>query len=200
MIISMLPVYIFKLGNEIINQNKFCILNFVKNFELVMPNNIISDKAKIGKNVEIGSFCIIDDDVVIGDNTIIKSYVELRKATIIGKNCYIDSRVSSSGNCIIGDNVTIRYDSIIARGIKIGDGTYICPKVMTNNLNTEHEQIGGAHIGKNVFIGTGCVIQHGIEIGDNTVLGSMSFINKNVPKDEVWFGNPAKFQKKIKKA
>ena len=109
-------------------------------------------------------------------------------------------RVSSSGNCIIGDNVTIRYDSIIARGIKIGDGTYICPKVMTNNLNTEHEQIGGAHIGKNVFIGTGCVIQHGIEIGDNTVLGSMSFINKNVPKDEVWFGNPAKFQKKIKKA
>jgi len=66
---------------------------------------------------------------------------------------------------------------------------------MTNNLNTDHQQIGGAQIGKNVFIGTGCVIQHGITIGDNTILGSMSFINKDIPSDETWFGNPAKFQK-----
>lgn len=162
-----------------------------------MERNIISDKAKIGQNVEIGSFCIIDEDVVIGDNTVIKSYVELRKGTIIGENCYIDSRVSSSGNCIIGNNVTIRYDSIIARGVKIGDGTYICPKMMSNNLNTEYEQIGGAEIGSNVFIGTGCVLQHGISIGNNSVLGSMSFVNKDVPSNEIWFGNPAKFQKKI---
>jgi len=158
-------------------------------------NNNISEKAKIGKNVTFGSFCVIEDNVVIGDNTVIKSYVELREGTVIGTNCYIDSRVSSSGDCEIGNNVTIRYDSIIARGIKIGDDTYVCPKVMTNNLNTEHEQIGGAHIGKNVFIGTGCVIQHGIKIGDNTVLGSLSFVNKNIPKGEVWFGNPARFQK-----
>lgn len=160
-----------------------------------MKTNLISNKAKIGKNVQIGAFCIIEDGVIIGDNTVIRNYVELRTDTIIGENCYIDSRVSSSGSCVIGDNVIIRYDSIIARGIRIGNGTYICPKVMTNNLNTEHEQIGGANIGENVFIGTGCIIQHGIEIGDNTVLGSMSFVNKNVPKNEVWFGNPARFQK-----
>ena len=160
-----------------------------------MERNIISEKATIGKNVQLGAFCIIEDDVVIGDNTIIKNYVELRKGTIVGSDCYIDSRVSSSGNCVIGNNVTIRYDSIIARGVKIGDGTYICPKMMSNNLNTEHEQIGGAHIGKNVFVGTGCVLQHGISIGDNSVLGSMSFVNKNIPANEIWFGNPAKFQK-----
>jgi UDP-N-acetylglucosamine acyltransferase len=165
-----------------------------------MERNIISEKATIGKNVQIGAFCIIEDDVVIGDNTIIKSYVELRKGTIIGSDCYIDSRVSSSGNCVIGNKVTVRYDSIIARGVKIGDGTYICPKMMSNNLNTEHEQIGGADIGENVFVGTGCVLQHGISIGDNSVLGSMSFVNKNVPANEIWFGNPAKFKKSIEEA
>ncbi|WP_298761906.1 DapH/DapD/GlmU-related protein [uncultured Psychroserpens sp.] len=158
---------------------------------------MISDKATIGKNVEIGPYCVIEDDVVIGDNTVIKSYVELRKGTVIGKNCLIDSRVSSSGDNWIGDHVIVRYDSILARGLKIGDHSYICPRVMTNNLNTNKEQIGGADIGKNVFIGTNCVIHHGISIGDNCILGALSYVNKNIPNDEVWFGNPAKFQRKV---
>lgn len=162
-----------------------------------MPYNIISEKAKIGENVTIGSFCTIEDGVEIGDNTVIKSYVELRKGTIIGKNCYIDSRVSSSGDCTIGDHVTVRYDSIIARGVRIGDHTYICPKMMTNNLNTEGVQIGGANIGSNVFVGTGCVLQHGITIGNDSVLGSMSYINKDIPSNEIWFGNPAKLYKSL---
>jgi UDP-N-acetylglucosamine acyltransferase len=67
---------------------------------------------------------------------------------------------------------------------------------MTNNLNTDKEQIGGAQIGSNVFIGTNCVIQHGIKIGDDCVLGALSYINKDIPKNEIWFGNPAKFHKK----
>lgn len=160
-----------------------------------METNIISDTVIIGKNVKIGNFCIIEDNVVIGDNTIIKNFVELRKNTVIGENCFIDSRVSSSGNCVIGNNVTIRYDSIIARGVIIGDNTYISPKMMTNNLNTKMSQIGGAEIGANVFIGTNCVLQHGIKIGTNCILGSLSFINKNIPENEIWFGNPAKFYK-----
>ena len=139
---------------------------------------------------------VIEDGVEIGDNTIIKNYVELRKNTKIGKNCYIDSRVSTSGNCEVGDNVTLRYDSILARGCKVGDNTYICPRVMTNNLNTGKTQIGGAHIGSNCFIGTNTVFQHGVKVGDNVVTGAMSFINKDIPNNEIWIGSPAKFLKK----
>ena len=39
--------------------------------------NIISEKAKIGKNVKIGNFVTIYDDVEIGDNSIIESYCEI---------------------------------------------------------------------------------------------------------------------------
>lgn len=158
---------------------------------------MISEKAKIGKNVSIGAYCVIEEGVVVGDNTIIKNYVELRKNTIIGKNCIIDSRVSSSGYNIVGDNVIVRYDSILARGVEIGNNTYLCPRVMTNNLDTGQHQIGGAKIGENCFIGTNTVLQHGITIGDNVITGAMSFVNKDVPSNEVWFGNPAKFFKKI---
>ena len=92
------------------------------------------------------------------------------KNTKIGKDCYIDSRVSTSGDCEIGNNVTLRYDTIIARGCKIGDNTYVCPRVMTNNLDTEKIQIGGAHTGKNCFLGTNTVLQHGISIGNNCTI------------------------------
>lgn len=157
---------------------------------------MISKKAKIGNNVEIGQYVIIEDGVIIGDDTIIKNFVELRKGTIIGNGCYIDSRVSTSGDCVIGDNVTLRYDTIIARGCVIGDKTYVCPRVMTNNLNDEKTSIGGAKIGKSCFIGTNAVLQHGILIGDNSTIGSMSFVTKNVPDNELWIGTPAKFYKK----
>ena len=66
---------------------------------------------------------------------------------------------------------------------------------MTNNLNTGKSQIGGAHIGSNCFIGTNTVFQHGVVIGDNVVTGAMSFINKNIPSNEIWYGSPAKFYK-----
>ncbi len=157
---------------------------------------MISDKAKIGKNVSIGAYCVIEAGVIVGDNTVIKNYVELRKDTIIGNNCIIDSRVSSSGKNRVGDNVVVRYDSILARGVDIGDNTYICPKVMTNNLDAGKHQIGGAKIGKGCFIGTASVLQHGITLGEGVVIGSMSFVNKDVPANEIWFGNPAKFFKK----
>lgn len=157
---------------------------------------MISSKSKIGKNVEIGNYVVIEDGVEIGDGTIIKNYVELRKNTIIGKNCFIDSRVSTSGDCKIGNYVTLRYDCIIARGCEIADNTYICPRVMTNNLDEGKHKIGGAKIGSNCFIGTNSVLHHGIVIGDNAITGSMSFINKNVPENEIWLGNPAKFYKK----
>ena len=138
----------------------------------------------------------IEKNVVIGNNTIIKNFVELREDTIIGENCVIDSRVSSSGKCKIGNNVTLRYDSIIARGVEIGDNTYVCPRVMTNNLNTKHSQIGGAKIGENCFIGTNAVLQHGISLGDNVTIGSMSFVNKDCDSDSTYIGIPAKKHKK----
>ena len=126
---------------------------------------MISSQSIIGKNVEIGEFVVIEDGVEIGDNTVIKNFVELRENTIVGKDCYIDSRVSTSGNCEIGNNVTLRYDSIIARGCKIGDNTYVCPRVMTNNLDTEKIQIGGAIIGENCFLGTNTVLHHiGVDV------------------------------------
>jgi UDP-2-acetamido-3-amino-2,3-dideoxy-glucuronate N-acetyltransferase len=172
--------------------------------------NVISKNFKHGENFVIGSFCIIEDDVVFGDNvtlgnfcivrkntvvgsnTVLMNNIELRPETIVGEDCYIDSGVKSSGKCRIGNKVTLRYDTIIARGVVIKDGTYVCPRVMTNNLNSGQDEIGGAQIGENCFIGTNAVLQHGIKIGNGVIIGAMSFVNKNCDDFATYVGIPAK--------
>lgn len=157
---------------------------------------IIEEGVEIGDGTQIGSFCVLRSGVRIGKNTVLKDYVELREGTVIGDDCYIDSRVSSSGNCVVEDNVTVRYDSILARGVYLGAGTYMCPRVMTNNLDAHGQSIGGAQVGKDCFIGTNAVLQHGLKIGDGVIIGAMSFVNKDCEAGKTYIGTPAKEIKK----
>lgn len=157
-----------------------------------MKYNDIAQDFKWGSNSRIGNFCQIYPAVVVGDDVIIRSYVELRENTIIGDKSYIDSGVKTSGHCKIGNNVTIRYDSIIARGVEIGDGTFISPQLMTENLNSERKEIGGAKIGKNVFIGTNVTLASGITICDGAIIGSKANVRESITEPGIYIGNPAK--------
>ena len=38
----------------------------------------------------------------------------------------------------------------------------------------------------------------GISIGENSVVAAYSFVTKNIPKNQVWSGIPAKFKSKLK--
>lgn len=163
---------------------------------LKLGNFNVIGSVNIGKNVEIGNNCTIEDNCTIGNGTKIKCGVEIRSGTIIGENCYIDSGVISSGNNVIGDNVTLRFNSIIARGCNIGDDSYICPQVMTNNVDHEQNPIGGATVGKDCFIGTQTVLAAGISIIDKTTVGSCSMVTKSIKEPGIYIGVPAKLVKK----
>jgi len=50
-------------------------------------------------------------------------------------------------------------------------------------------------IGDNVFIGAHTTILKGVCIGKNSIVGACSVVTKNIPPNEIWAGNPAKFIK-----
>lgn len=105
------------------------------------------------------------------------------------------------GNYIsIGDNCCLSAVSIIAHDYS----WYV--------LGESHGEIypdggGRIKIGNNVFIGYRSIILKGVTIGDNSIIGAGSVVTKDVPKNTVWAGNPAKYlmsldeyrDKKIKK-
>lgn len=50
-------------------------------------------------------------------------------------------------------------------------------------------------IESNVFIGANSTILKGVTIGKNSIIGACSVVTKNIPPNEIWAGNPAKFIK-----
>ena len=160
--------------------------------KMYLRNQIAAD-FEIPPYFKIGSYCIVQENVIIGARVRLRSHVELRPGTWVGDDCYVDSGVKSSGQNRIGNNVTLRYGAIIARGCDIGDGCYICPLVMTNNIDHHGNQIGGAKVGKGCFIGTHAVIGAGITIAPDTVIGACALVTKDITEPGgVWVGVPAK--------
>ena len=62
----------------------------------IHPTAILSAKAKLGVNIEIGPFTIIEDDVEIGDGTKIGPNVGIYNGARIGKNVKIFQGASVS--------------------------------------------------------------------------------------------------------
>lgn len=129
----------------------------------------------------------------------------------IGKNVFIGRSVSFGGlyNTEVGNRVAINQGCNLYGdfGISIGDDTKLSPYVQLYSAKYVHRQgsiIGSlgvtgkrVNIGKNVWIGAGSVILSGVTIGDNSIVGALSLVNKNIPKNEIWVGNPARFVKRI---
>jgi acetyltransferase-like isoleucine patch superfamily enzyme len=65
-----------------------------------------------------------------------------------------------------------------------------------NNYN-ENTKTAPITIGDDVFIGANSIVLKGVTIGDRAIIGAGSVIAKNIPADQIWAGNPAKFIRDI---
>lgn len=102
----------------------------------------------------------------------------------------------------IGDNVTIKPGVQIWDGITIEDDVFIGPNVtFTNDLfpksKNKNFELKKTTIKKGASIGANATILAGITIGENALIGAGTVVTKDVPSNEIWMGNPAKFHKKL---
>ena len=160
-------------------------------------NNKIHSSFEHGINFKIGHFCVIEENVIVGDNITIENLVLLKKGTHIKDNTFIDSYVRSSGNNLIGNNVTLRYGCTIAKEVIIEDNVFISPNVMTIYSTHKKNDISGTVIRKGAYIGTAAVIGPGVIIGQNVIIGSMSYVPKDCIEPGIYIGAPARYLKSL---
>lgn len=151
---------------------------------------IVSDRAKLADDVEVGPFCIIGDDVEIDSGTILKSHVVVEGKTRIGKNNKIFPFATvgvapqdlkfcgESSELIIGDNNTIREHVTIHLGTKDG----AMKTVIGNNcllmvgVHIAHDCI----VGDRVILANNATLAGHVEIEDDVVIGGLSALHQFV--------------------
>ncbi|MFC1522757.1 UDP-3-O-(3-hydroxymyristoyl)glucosamine N-acyltransferase [Elusimicrobiota bacterium] len=142
----------------------------------ISPKADIASSAKIGANVSIGAFCVIEENVVIGANTAIHPYTFIGDNVRIGDDCLIYPRVVIREGCTLGNR------GIIHAGAVIGSDGYGFV-----NVNGKHEkvpQIGIVEIHDDVEIGANCCIDRATTgktiIGEGTKFDNAVHIGHNV--------------------
>lgn len=122
-------------------------------------------------------------------------FVDKGATLTIGKNVGISSTALVSHLSItIGNNVKI------GGGVCIYDTDFHALDALKrsdkeNDRKFKHNM--PVIIGDNVFIGAHSTILKGVTIGANSIIGACSVVTKNIPENEIWAGNPAKFIKAI---
>lgn len=155
---------------------------------MIHPTSLVSASAKIGSNVEIGPFCIVGDDVELGDGCRLTSHVVLRGPSRFGKNntfyqfCSIgedcqDKKYAGERTFLeVGDNNVFREQVTIHRGTVQDQGV--------TRIGDDNLFMVGTHLAHDCIVGSHCVFANNVTIaghvhvGDFAILGGMTAVHQ----------------------
>lgn len=150
---------------------------------MISPLAYIHPEAKIGNNCEIGPFCYIDKNVVIGDNNTLMNSVTVLYGSRIGNgNIFFPGAVigaipqdlkfvGEESTAEIGDNNKIRENVTINRGTAAKGRTV----VGSGNLLME-----GVHVAHDAIVGNQCIIGNGTKLAGETIIDDKAILSAHV--------------------
>lgn len=149
----------------------------------ISPMAYVHPEALIGEGCEIGPFCYIDSNVVIGANNRLMNSVTLLSGTRMGSgNTIFPGAVigavpqdlkfkGEETTAEVGDNNTIRENVTINRGTAAKGRTV----VGSNNLLME-----GMHVAHDVVVGNGCIIGNSTKLAGEVEVDDFAIISGGV--------------------
>lgn len=143
----------------------------------------ISPEAIIGKDCEIGPFCYIDKNVVIGNNNRLMNNVTLLYGSRIGSGNTIfpgavigavpqDLKFKGEETIAeIGDNNRIRENVTINRGTAAKGKTHV---------GSENLLMESVHVAHDATVGNDCIIGNGTKLAGEVIIDDHTILSANV--------------------
>lgn len=156
---------------------------------VVSPMAWVSPKAKIGKNVSVQPFAVVEDDAVVGDNTVIFPHVYVGRRVKVGADCILYPNTSIREDCVLGDRVILQQGAVIGSDgfgfIDQKDGTHTKMMQAGNVIIEDDVEIGACTCVdraavKSTIIGKGTKIDNLVHIAHNDVLGKNCLVVAHV--------------------
>ena len=148
---------------------------------MIHSTAIVSPKANIAADVEIGPYSIIGDDVQIGSGTTIAAHVVINGPTTIGENNRIFQFAS------LGDEPQDKKYAGEPTRLEIGNGNTIREYVTMNRGTTQDDGI--TRLGDNNWLMAYVHIAHDCKVGNETVFANCASLAGHVTvEDYVIFG------------
>lgn len=164
--------------------------------EIGYRNNNISDSPplRIGRNSFIRSHSVFYEGSTFGENLVTGHHVTVREKTNAGRNLQIGTLCDIQGNCEIGDFVRFHSNVHIGQRSTVKDYVWIFPYVvLTNDPHPPSEVMMGVTVERYVAIATMSVILPGVTINEGALVGAHSSVSRDVERDTVVAGSPAKY-------
>ncbi len=168
----------------------------------IHPTAIVADDAKLGAEIAIGPYCVIEPGVQIGDRCVVSAFCYVGHGTVIGDDCKFYPHVSMREYARIGSRVIIHNGTVIGSDgfgyvqegdirrkiphtgiVVIGDDVEIGANVTIDRARFGETRIGNGvkmdnliQVAHNVIIGDNCVIVAQVGISGSTVIGDRTIL------------------------
>jgi len=155
---------------------------------MIDPRAIVSPKARLAANVEVGPYTVIGDDVEIGEGTWVGPHAVINGPTSIGRDCRIfqfasigdapqDKKYRGEPTRLeVGDRNVFREFCTINRGTA---GGHAVTRIGNDNLFMAY-----AHVAHDCVVGDKCVMANysvlagHVEIGDWVILAGYAGVHQ----------------------
>lgn len=181
---------------------------------------IVDVSTEIGKDVEMGPYCVVGPGVTIGDGSILKNNVTIMKNVKLGSGNEVypfavlggapqDLKFKGENTSVeIGDDNVIREYVTINRGTGhggkktiVGSGCFIMAYshiahdcvIGDGVILSNTSTLGGhIHVGRNAIISGLVAIHHFVTVGEFAFLGGCSKVVSDAPPYMMSVGSPAR--------
>jgi UDP-3-O-[3-hydroxymyristoyl] glucosamine N-acyltransferase len=150
----------------------------------VHPSASVSASARFGRDVSVGPFAVVGDDVAMGDRCQIHAGAVVEAGCRLGNDVVVHSHAVLYSETVVGNRVVIHAGAVLGKdgfGFRVQRGRHVrIPQLGTLAIGDDTEIGANTTIDRSTFdvtrIGPGTKIDNQVQIGHNCQIGAHNML------------------------